>query len=253
VITSGYWPQLIQVLKKCKSDQITFRLISPPHAGTLSCQEKKLVHESLISKKLKLGIETLDGLEFLQVNFGIRAEYVPPLTTYATRAVNRSKTGIIWSVTDPVEVSQINRIISQFRNQKLLIKLPLGINPNDLNYDKSRVELIPNGISDEIFESYLEQLQAVYLPHKNYKLRGSGLITSMIGSGIVVLVHEDNSFARDFEFSNLVIATNDVSIKRDLDLILSQNKEGFNRTDEAEKVKAFIYKKWTNFLVDTYE
>ncbi len=253
VITSGYWPQLIQVLRKCTCNRITFRLISPPHAGTIASREQKLVQNFLSSRKLKLGIETLDGLEYLQLNFRIKAEYVPPLTTFATRTVNRSKIGIIWSVTDQVSTSQINRVISLFRNKKLLIKLPLGINQDDLNLDKSRIEIIPNGISDELFENYLGQLQTAYLPHKNYKLRGSGLITSMIGSGIVVIVDEDNSFARDFDFSKLVIVTNDANLQSDLDITLNERNQFLNRDIEAENLRAFIHKQWTDFLVDDRE
>ena len=248
VITSGFWSQLIQVLRNKQIGKVKFRLISPPMDNALNKQELQLVFNSLKFNKLTLAIETLDGVEFLNKKLGISASFVPPLTTYAVSAPAPSKIGIIWSVTDQSSILEIKRIINLFENCNLLIKLPLGIEFSELRCTNTRIELIPNGISDEQFELYLGQLKSAYLPHKNYVVRGSGLITSMMGSGITVLVNEENSFFRDFDFSKLILGTNNENLEKNIQKLLESDDSSLDRELESEKIRTLIIDRWSDFL-----
>jgi hypothetical protein len=244
VVSSGFWPILLLALKKPVVDKLVFRLISPPKISSVSDSDLKIVLNALDSGRLILGIETLDGQEYLRTHLSIDAEFVPPLST-TSEVLNPSKTGIVWSVTDSTSASRISETINKFEKKNLLIKLPVGIELNQLKCDTTGVEVIPNGISDELFALQIRKLKTVYLPHKNYHLRGSGLITSMLGSGVSVLVHEENSFVRDFNFSNLLVVTNDVNLKNNLEIIEDLK---LDRRLEAEKIRTYINTKWEGFL-----
>lgn len=244
VVSSGFWPILLHALKKPLVNKLVFRLISPPEISSVGNSDLKLVLKALDSGRLILGIETLDGQEYLQTRLGIDAEFVPPLST-TSEVLNPSKIGIVWSVTDSTSASTISETIEKFERKNLLIKLPVGIAVNQLKCDTTGVEVIPNGISDELFAILIRKLKTVYLPHKNYHLRGSGLITSMLGSGVSVLVHEENSFVRDFNFSNLLVVTNEVNLKNNLDIIEDLK---LDRSLEAEKIRTYIDTKWEGFL-----
>jgi hypothetical protein len=170
---------------------------------------------------------------------------VPPLST-TTAVLNPTKIAIFWSVTDSATALDISNAIEVFEEKEILVKLPVGIHLNQLKCDTRNVEVVPNGITDELFAAYISKLKSVYLPHRNYRLRGSGLVTSMLGSGISVLVHEENSFVKDFNFSKLLGVTNDRNLK-----IKIENMENLDldRNLEAEKIRAYINTKWEEFLV----
>jgi hypothetical protein len=110
------------------------------------------------------------------------------------------------------------------------------------------LEVIPNGISDDYFSSQIEKLDFAYLPHRNYFLRGSGLITSLLGSGVVVFTNATNSFIHDFTFSTLLIPIDEDDLKsRILEAKVFGLKE-IDRKAEADKVNMFVKAKWLDFL-----
>lgn len=244
VVSSGFWSLLLLTLKKPLVINLVFRLISPPELSSIRSSDVKLVLKAIASKRLVLGIETLDGQEYLWTHLGVDAVFVPPLSTTSV-GLNPSKIGIIWSVTDSATNSEICSVIEKFEKQNLLIKLPVGTELSHLQCDTTEVEVIPNGISDESFATQISKLKSVYLPHKDYKLRGSGLITSMLGSGVSVLAHEENSFVDDFKFSKLLIVTNEEDLKTN---IRNLDKLALDRNLEAKEIKAYINTKWENFL-----
>lgn len=245
VLSSGFWPLLLLTLKKPLVSKLIFRLISPPDLYSVSDSDLSLIFKALNSERLLLGIETLDGQKFLQTNLGIEATFVPPLST-TTAVLNPSKIGIIWSVTDSATALDITSVIEKFEEKEILVKLPVGIDLNQLKCDTTNVEVIPNGITDELFATQIGRLKSAYLPHRHYRLRGSGLVTSMLGSGISVLVHEENSFVEDFNFSKLLNVTNERNLETDLGIM--ENLES-DRNLEAKKIRTFINTKWEEFLV----
>lgn len=245
VLSSGFWPLLLLTLKKPLVSKLIFRLISPPDLYSVSDSDLSLIFKALNSERLLLGIETLDGQKFLQTNLGIEATFVPPLST-TTAVFNPSKIGIIWSVTDSATALDITSVIEKFEEKEILVKLPVGIDLNQLKCDTTNVEVIPNGITDELFATQIGRLKSAYLPHRHYRLRGSGLVTSMLGSGISVLVHEENSFVEDFNFSKLLNVTNERNLETDLGIM--ENLES-DRNLEAKKIRTFINTKWEEFLV----
>lgn len=248
MITSGFWSQLLQALQKHNPNGLSFRLISPPENSLAMASDIQLVRESIESKNLFLGVETIDGLEYLFTQFGIKAKLVPPLTTIVSQISEGKKLGIFWSVTDSATVSEINSLLSLFDAEGIMVKLPIGIDPALLKDSSSKIEIIPNGVTDEFFAAKIKELAFAYLPHKGYRLRGSGLLTSLLGSGIIVFAHESNSFMKDFSFSKLLIAINDSSLKQVIGQMKEEGHVGIDRKLEADKVNAFINEKWQDFL-----
>ena len=249
IVSSGFWPQLVQTLKKKRIRKLIFRLISPPEVGSTRISEVKHVLDSIQSQNLILGIETLDGVEYLRENFGISATFVPPLSPIGDTFLNSNKIGIIWSVTDTASISEISAILNQLDSDELVIKLPIGVKVDQLTCDLSRTEIIPNGISDELFAKRVGSLESAYLPHRNYKLRGSGLVATLLGSGVNVLAHEENSFIQDFRFSKLLFTTNDSEIISDLLHLRNLGTLKTTRNSEAEKVRDYIRTRWHDLVV----
>jgi hypothetical protein len=243
-ITSGFWPQLIATLKIKAPNKTIFRLISPPDVEVAKNIEVNKVRHALSTGKLTLGIETLDGMEYLENKFGITAFLVPPLCSVNGATSRQTKTGIIWPVTDKSSSEEISHVIEQFEGSSLVIKLPVGIEANDISCISDEIEVIPNGITDEFFAAQIGKLKYVYLPHKGYLRRGSGLVTSMLGSGIVVMAQKNNSFMQDFAFSKLLIGTDDSKIKATFSEILKSDISKDERQDEAGKINRYIKHKW---------
>lgn len=248
VITSGFWPSLLYVLKFASSKKIYFRLISPPDLKEVKKRDVRLIKECIQSNRLNLGIETSDGLEFFKSHFGISALLVPPLTSINSDIQESGKVGVFWSVTDPATSEEIIKTLSKFTNIDLLVKLPVGFKSNQLHSVMSRIELIENGVSDEEFTELIRKIKYAYLPHKGYRLRGSGLVTSMLGSGAYVLAHEDNSFFQDFKFSKLMIPVKEAEIPTAIFDIEKHSLTKLDRRVAADHVNDFIKQKWSTFL-----
>lgn len=248
VVSSGFWPVLVQSIKRDRISKIHYRLISPPEDQSPSKHEVSLILDALESGKLSLGIETRDGKDYLKKNFGIKAILVPPLSTVSKMNFESSSFGIFWSVTDSSSALEIRNVIENFQGMPLSIKLPVGINFDDLGLTTSRIKLIPNGITDQKFAEELSQLKAVFLPHKGYKRRGSGLVTSMLGSGVFVLADAKNSFANDFSFSKLLTLIDVEDLQSVLRSLHALEKLLIDKRSEAESVNKFILDCWHEFL-----
>jgi hypothetical protein len=151
-------------------------------------------------------------------------------------------------VTDLATISEIKDVLSHFGPKDILVKLPIGIDPTELDSMPGNIEVIPNGISDDYFSSQIMKLDFAYLPHRNYFLRGSGLITSLLGSGVIVFTHASNSFIHDFTFSTLLIPINDDDLKTRILEARVFALKGIDRQAEADKVNMFIKAKWLDFL-----
>jgi hypothetical protein len=248
VVTSGFWSQLLNALNKSGINRIWFRLISPPAKCLASAPEIQLVLEAIRSGRLFLGVETTDGLNYLNSHFGINAKLVPPITSVTKDVIKGNRVGIIWSVTDPATISEIKSELSYFDPKEILVKLPIGIDPKELDNMPNGIEVIPNGISDDCFSAQIEKLDFAYLPHKDYLLRGSGLITSLLGSGVVVFTHANNSFVQDFSFSTLLIPINENDMKAKIFKAKVFALKEIDRKAEADKVNMFVNAKWLDFL-----
>jgi hypothetical protein len=247
VVSSGLWPQLIALLKLEKPKKVLYRLIYPPNFETTDYEDIELVRNAQNSGRLILGIETLDGYDYLEERFRISALLVPPLTTLNEVNISAANFGIFWSVTDASPPSEISKVIQQNSTDKMVIKLPLGVSTSDLTCDLSNIRIISNGITDLQFAEELKELKYAYLPHQNYQRRGSGLVTSMLGSGIFVLAHKSNSFLRDFSFSKLLINVDEEEPSKTsyLDYLPTST---IDRHMEAVRVNNFVKEKWLTFL-----
>lgn len=176
---------------------LRIRLISPP----VKMLEIKIFKRLLSRSNVLICFETTDGTIEAKKYVSVNLFTVPPIQALAPIKSDDSdrKVGIYWPVAYFEEEIEVRNLLRIFSNESCIIRLPGNVRQSIFGEEFPQNIYVERGISDSLFYKYVENTKLAILPHKGYKLRGSGLAAIFAGLGIPILADKENSFFPDIE------------------------------------------------------
>jgi hypothetical protein len=224
---------------------MSIRVISPPENE----REINAFLEMSKNDKISIAFETNDGTAKAENLSGKKLLTVPPIQGISNLpdAINRKSIGIFWPVSYFESEGSVRALLKQVSRETCIVRLPGNVDKEKFIKDFPGNEYINRGISDADFNHYVNQVNIAILPHKGYKLRGSGLAAIFAGKGIPILTDSSNSFFADVNGkSDIMQISSDVL--SDINMLKLSAKK--NRTSK-NLYHNWTRLQWTKFFEDT--
>jgi hypothetical protein len=225
---------------------IRARIIHPPEKTKLI----GLLDFASNMKNTKIAVETFDGKEFL-ARLGItNIQVLPPIQGATPIKLNhhRDKVGVFWPVSFSESVSNLGRILDKVKQFNCLVRLPGNLDHKELRNRYPDYTFIERGISEEDFNRFIGDTRIAILPHREYKMRGSGLAAILAGCGIPILSYSSNSFFKDIQkYARIENLENFI----DNDILLVRRIENeISNPSNSTQYRRWTIESWDQFLAN---
>lgn len=203
IFSSVNYEQFVIATIFFRRQKLSLRVFNCPKSE-MSKSSRYIVKAFFKNSKCKIGAETKEIATWLSLNLDLEAHIVPPLTLLRSQIKPSSKRnyvsksqniGIIYPVTSKFNPNEFEAALHSLEEHRIKVKLP--ISPDPL-IDRSNLEIIPNGVPDELLSNLIYDLDIVILMNHNYMNRGSGLLTLCMSLGVQIFVFEDNNYVDSY-------------------------------------------------------
>jgi hypothetical protein len=243
VVTSCKPNDLILFLNaEFKNISLSIRVISPPESD----REIEAFLQINKYQQIIVAFETIDGTAKAEALGGKNILTVPPIQGLANLPDSSSEKsiGIFWPVSYFEPEGKVRSLLQILSQHHCIVRLPGNVNEEYICRDFPNNSYIDRGISDEAFYSYLNKTSLAILPHKGYKLRGSGLAAIFAGMGIPILTDASNSFFADIIGKSEIRQTSS-DVLNDIELIKIEETKTKNHTNQYHD---WTRLQWTEFV-----